>query len=386
VRSLGARLPVAGCETGSLACKPAQFCSLARIEVFHSMSHYSYVDRESFQNILASAFTMQQRLTDGEWLSAPVEVERFTRNVSSTTGDAVGPLHEQVPTLSFEVGERGSGTSATPEESAPKLGVCLDASSGLFSGIMQTGEAPRCDATEVSTFALGRAADILDACFPSFRVCQPEVKAARLRPRDWWRPAQLILLVVLALLLGWTLGRISSRRFADTKGTPLVSAMPDAVTAQPEKNRQADLRSQPPGSRRSTSPETAGDSLVVYERGRIIFRLKEGEDVASANAKSGESLTNPAHGSLGPTPVRLVRRVEPEYPKAAKQQHLQGPVVLEVEVGRDGRVQQLSVVSGSSLLAAAASDAVRHWRFTPLVQNGHAVRFQTRIKIDYVLP
>jgi len=41
---------------------------------------------------------------------------------------------------------------------------------------------------------------------------------------------------------------------------------------------------------------------------------------------------------------------------------------------------------GNSLLVTAASNAVRQWRFTPLVQNGHSARFQTRIKIYYVMP
>jgi outer membrane biosynthesis protein TonB len=43
------------------------------------------------------------------------------------------------------------------------------------------------------------------------------------------------------------------------------------------------------------------------------------------------------------------------------------------------------VVSGNSILANAASDAVHKWRFKPLVQNGRAVPFQTRVKVDFVL-
>lgn len=340
------------------------------------MSYYSNVDREFFQNILASAFTVQQR----------VEFERFKPNVPNTIGIAVDPLHDQIPLPGLEEDDSSDRTNAPIEESAPK-GVCV------FGASMETSEAHCCDDAEVATEAstpapanvLPTATDILDTCFPSFRVCQPEVKTARLQPRDWWKPLQRILLVALALLLGWMLGHVSSRRIAARKGSPLVSATQGAVTKQPEENSQPEQTSQPPGSRRSRSPETPRDSLVVYERGRVIFRLK-GEDAASANTKSAESLPHAAPASLGPTTVRLVRRVEPEYPEAARQQHLQGSVVLEAVVGEDGTVEQLSVISGSSPLATSASDAVRQWRFTPLVQNGQAVRFQTRIKIDYVLP
>ncbi len=49
-------------------------------------------------------------------------------------------------------------------------------------------------------------------------------------------------------------------------------------------------------------------------------------------------------------------------------------------------MEQLTVVSGNPVLAKAASDAVRQWQFTPLLQNGQAMRFQTRLRIDYMLP
>ncbi len=152
----------------------------------------------------------------------------------------------------------------------------------------------------------------------------------------------------------------------------------------------------PPIPPKARSPEAPSDSLVVLENGKVIFRLKPLEKVGPSSPKSGEpipdpsqapgqpSAPDPALGSRGKANVQL--RVEPEYPEAARQQHIQGPVVLEAKVGKDGVVQQLTVISGNSTLATAASDAVLQWRFNPLVQNGRAVQFQTRIKVDFVLP
>ncbi|MGC1648346.1 MAG: energy transducer TonB [Candidatus Sulfotelmatobacter sp.] len=287
----------------------------------------STVDRESFQKALASAFAIQQRLTDGESLSTHCCDE----------------------------------TEAATEVSIPTPGN-----------------------------ALPSAADILDTCFPSFRVCQPEVETARLWPRDLWTPA-LILLIALALLLGWMIGRHSSRRFADTKGPPLVSAKPDAASAQPEENRQAAPSPPPPIPRKARSREAPSDSLIVYQDGKVIFRLnpseKVGETIPDPFQAPGEpSAPDPALGPPGKANMRLLQRVEPEYPELARQQHIQGPVVLQANVGRDGAVQQLTVISGNSMLATAASDAVRQWRFKPLVQNSRAVQFQTRIKVNFVLP
>jgi protein TonB len=84
--------------------------------------------------------------------------------------------------------------------------------------------------------------------------------------------------------------------------------------------------------------------------------------------------------------VQLLRLVEPEYPEAARQQHIQGPVVLEAKVSKDGAVQQLTVISGNSMLATSACGAVLQWRFKPIAQNGQVVQFQARIKVDFVLP
>ena len=84
--------------------------------------------------------------------------------------------------------------------------------------------------------------------------------------------------------------------------------------------------------------------------------------------------------------ARVVARVEPEYPDAAKVHHIQGIVVLDVLVGADGRVQRLSSVRGYPGLAAAATDAVRQWRFEPMIRNGRPGSFETNITLTFALP
>ena len=60
-------------------------------------------------------------------------------------------------------------------------------------------------------------------------------------------------------------------------------------------------------------------------------------------------------------------------------------MVLEAQVGKDGAVQHLTVTSGNSMLATASYDAVLKWRFKPIVQDGRALPFQTRVKVYFVL-
>jgi periplasmic protein TonB len=199
--------------------------------------------------------------------------------------------------------------------------------------------------------------------------------------RDLQTTLLVSLVIALALLLGWMLGRVSWRGTTHTKGPlALVSAKPHVAPPQPEETRQAEPSPASVVPSKARRPETPSDSLEVYQDGKVIFPLK------TPQAHGEPSAPDPAPGPPEKARARLLQRIDPEYPEAAKQQHIQGPVVLEAQVGKDGDVQQLAVVSGNSMLSTAASDAVLKWRFKPLVQNGRAVPFQIRVRVDFVLP
>ena len=61
----------------------------------------------------------------------------------------------------------------------------------------------------------------------------------------------------------------------------------------------------------------------------------------------------------------IVTRVQPVYPELAHRMHVGGKVVLLVEIQPDGSVSDTKVESGHALLAPAAQDAVRKWKFAP---------------------
>jgi TonB family protein len=82
----------------------------------------------------------------------------------------------------------------------------------------------------------------------------------------------------------------------------------------------------------------------------------------------------------------LVHRVDPAYPREAAGQKLQGPVVLEATIGRDGSVEELKIVRGYFVLSRAAIAAVKQWRFQPYVVNGRAAQTQTTITINFNRP
>jgi len=81
----------------------------------------------------------------------------------------------------------------------------------------------------------------------------------------------------------------------------------------------------------------------------------------------------------------LVHQVTPQYPPLARQARVQGTVVLQAVIGKDGTVQNLHVLSGHPMLIEAAMDAVRQWRYKPYYLNGEPVEVDTQINVNFTL-
>jgi periplasmic protein TonB len=82
----------------------------------------------------------------------------------------------------------------------------------------------------------------------------------------------------------------------------------------------------------------------------------------------------------------LLHRVEPNYPQFAVDAHLQGMVILEAIVDRDGAVAEVKVLrSAGGVLDREALAAVRQWRYSPLVLNGQRERFVLTVTLSFHL-
>jgi len=81
----------------------------------------------------------------------------------------------------------------------------------------------------------------------------------------------------------------------------------------------------------------------------------------------------------------LTRPVNPDYPLLARQMKVQGSVMLQALIGRDGVIQDLRTLSGPAILAAAAQEAVKQWRFKPFLQAGEPVETQAHITVNFTI-
>jgi TonB family protein len=137
-------------------------------------------------------------------------------------------------------------------------------------------------------------------------------------------------------------------------------------------------------------------SLTVYEDGKEVFHLPPGArgpvPQTQGSRVNGGTMQAPAiHKQVNTAPSSgvegsIMLRVEPEYPEEALQQKIEGAVVLDLWVGRDGAVQQVKVVSGAPVLAGAAVAAVKQWQFNPHVINGEPAEMRSRVTLNFTLP
>jgi periplasmic protein TonB len=110
-----------------------------------------------------------------------------------------------------------------------------------------------------------------------------------------------------------------------------------------------------------------------------------------------ESGSRPILPAVRPTPVvaplrishmsegNLIRKVQPTYPPLARSAHIQGQVVLQAVISKQGTIENLRVLAGHPMLVPAAIEAVSQWRYRPYILNNEAVEVETQITVNFSL-
>jgi TonB family protein len=100
----------------------------------------------------------------------------------------------------------------------------------------------------------------------------------------------------------------------------------------------------------------------------------------------------PPQAAEGPVPVggavkepKLVSSLLPVYPTFAKQVHVEGDVVIDTQVDKNGRVARMKIVSGPMMLRQAALDAVRKWKYEPSQLDGQPIEVEMFVLIRFRL-
>jgi periplasmic protein TonB len=89
--------------------------------------------------------------------------------------------------------------------------------------------------------------------------------------------------------------------------------------------------------------------------------------------------------SSGVSTGMLVRKVPPTYPPLARQARIQGTVILQATISKEGAIENLQLISGHPMLAPAAIEAVKQWKYKPYLLNGEPVEVETQVQVNFTL-
>jgi periplasmic protein TonB len=81
----------------------------------------------------------------------------------------------------------------------------------------------------------------------------------------------------------------------------------------------------------------------------------------------------------------LIRKVPPAYPPLARQARIQGSVLLQAQISKEGNIENLQLISGHPMLAPAAIEAVKQWKYKPYLLNGEPVEVETQVQVNFTL-
>jgi periplasmic protein TonB len=136
----------------------------------------------------------------------------------------------------------------------------------------------------------------------------------------------------------------------------------------------------------ATSSASGADTSApnVLAGNGTVSSLPSGAQSSGATASNGKSASERVQ--LSPQTAQSVSvSVPPDYPLLARQMKVQGAVSLQALISREGTIQELQILSGPGILAAAAREAVKQWHFKPYLQNGQPVETQARITVNFTI-
>ncbi len=263
---------------------------------------------------------------------------------------------------------------------------------------------------------------------PSFAALEDEDSGGSGSSKKILIAAAVVLVVATLAYFGWSKGKTSSVSQQPITTASHTPAAESAVAPSAPTTEQRSSVSQPiapqnskPSANISNSPaitidadtepvpKKAGPAAIVvksYSAGKKT--QAQGEEsapqlpsplaVASPNDKNLSGLVasvptvlpKPTLATLkisqGVSQGLLIKRVQPRYPQNALAMRVQGAVELQATINKEGNISNLKVVKGDAVLARAATEAVRQWRYKPYYLNGEPVDIETQITVNFKLP
>jgi periplasmic protein TonB len=186
-----------------------------------------------------------------------------------------------------------------------------------------------------------------------------------------------------------TLSTTETRPPAPKKSTSIVApntitrAEPDAPQSAPlvVKNEAPAPAPPSPAEQEPVQPPAPGSLDASNANNQAISGI-----MSSTAASLPHQAAQQLKVSQGVSQGLLIKSVPPVYPALARQMRVQGSVELLANIGKDGSITKVSALSGDSVLARAAIDAVKQWKYKPYYLDDQPVEIQTQITVNFKLP
>jgi periplasmic protein TonB len=186
-----------------------------------------------------------------------------------------------------------------------------------------------------------------------------------------------------------TLSATDARPPAPKKSTPIIAPNTvvrnpaDAQTSAPlvVKNEVPAPAPQTPAEQEPVQPPAPGSLDTSSANNQAISGI-----ISSSAATLPHQVSQQLKVSQGVSQGLLIKSVPPVYPALSRQMRIQGSVELLANIGKDGSITKVSALSGDAVLARAAIDAVKQWKYKPYYLDDQPVEIQTQITVNFKLP
>ena len=231
------------------------------------------------------------------------------------------------------------------------------------------------------------------------------VSGAKSRPRNPWATVGSVVLLSLVLLALVVIPLFHTDPLPKRETLTMLLVPPTAAASNVAKlpvptsttrNALTNMRILTPVHKTQEAPpapaETVGGvvggipgGVVGGIPGGVLGDVLHGTGGAPVLAKTPAPMPRRVRVPAQVAEANLIHDVAPQYPPEAGRKRIEGTVVLMAVIGKDGIVREVRVESGLPLLAQAAIDAVKQWRYKPYLLNGEAVEVDSHITINFTL-
>ena len=177
---------------------------------------------------------------------------------------------------------------------------------------------------------------------------------------------------------------------AKTNKIAPVATATKTATSQPGRKSAVPARAESAPTEEAVEPVVATNRTILPPLDVEVVAGDSHRSLRPGNPNSLQITTGTSAPTNASERETLATNVQPAigsyqttYPLLAQHVNVEGSVVLQALIGADGTIENLRVVSGPSILTAAAQQAVRQWRFKPVLQNGQPVETKAKITVNF---